>query len=183
MKYLLFIILLFTSSCASSKDFAERRSLMLLCNEEIGTSKNRHYHIPKRPTGRNSLKKPFNGVSVLFAPSDAAFGIRYEHGFGNSGVYGSISTGAYHFGQNTMDHVKVSAGSIWYVKPYSKVFQNTFSAGLNIHTYGGNEYFKKGLYPVSFDLGTGAIIGKRILTGFDFDVIKQEVQVRFGIKF
>lgn len=123
-----------------------------------------------------------NNLSILYAPTDARMGLRYDHQ-GKIGYYASASYGNYHFDEFYVeDHVKYSAGVSLYRwdRPGSYTF---LSFGLAYHQYGKyNITETKALNPFSFDIGAGALINKFII-GFAFDPNKLEGEIFTGFKF
>jgi hypothetical protein len=189
MKSLLLFSFLLLISCASAKkDFTERRSLMLLSNGEM--SKNKHFHPSSSVQQIHNMNfgfKPVNIVGAVFAPTDHAFGLSYANAINPTGVYCSVSYGAYRL-QNShiIPHLKAVAGIEYFCRPFTPTFQNTFNCGFSVHQFGKNksvwEYGNK-YFPISAEVGTGAIIKNRFVCGFNYDPFKKECAINFGIKF
>jgi hypothetical protein len=121
-------------------------------------------------------------LSILYAPTDARMGVRYDKQ-AKIGYYASASYGNYRYDEFYVeDHQKYSAGVSLYRgdRPGNYTF---LSFGLSYHDYGRyNITETKALKPVSFDIGAGALIGKFII-GFAFDPNKLEGEIFTGFKF
>ena len=134
-----------------------------------------------------------NGLSIIHAPQYAGFGLRYDYRFpgyyqhsNDWGYYVSADYGAYKWGRTTsINHLKVSGGIVYYTDSYGSNIQNLFFSGMNIHTYSGvnNDLGKRATYPVTFDLGTGVVIKKRLQIGFGYDFLKRDANVFLGWRF
>lgn len=127
------------------------------------------------------LSKGQSNLSILYAPTDARLGLRYDHQ-DKIGYYASASYGNYRFDEFYVeDHVKYSAGVSLY--HWDKRGSYTFlSFGMAYHQYGKyNITETKALKPISFDIGAGALINKFIIV-FDFDPNKWEGEIFTGFK-
>jgi hypothetical protein len=127
----------------------------------------------------------FHGSSLTYAPTDKGIGLRHEISFGKTGSYGSISKGSYILKDNSIikSHIKASFGIVRYCQSVFYDFRNTFSIGMNVHYYNGYEAFNPCLKKFSFEIGTGAIIIRKINIGFVYDPYTNQGQVHLGILF
>lgn len=128
-----------------------------------------------------------NTVSLIVSPTELnGIGLGYSY----KCIYISAARGTYNLPDNGYldDHYKLSAG---YVKQINvdrlSKFCNLYSVGLIYHLYGTAHYKTlelnpAELFPVSFEVGAGAGIG-RFLGMFRFDPLKWEASLSFGISF
>lgn len=117
-------------------------------------------------------------ISVLL--TDRHAGIRYDNNVG----YVSFLKGSYKM-PYIIEHYKVGIGAVKYFRAYDGNCQNYASVGLSAHKYTGDtrQMNKVSVFPVSIDLGFGAVMYRRYMLGFTADFIKREGCLNFGIRF
>jgi hypothetical protein len=128
-----------------------------------------------------------NTLSLLVSPSEAT-GVGLAYSF--KCIYISACRGTYKLpdGGWLDDHYKVSAGYV-YMETVDRIshLTNFYSAGVNYNFY-GHMYYKtlemnpNELFPVSFEIGAGAGVG-RVVGMFHFDPLKWEASISVGISF
>jgi hypothetical protein len=132
-----------------------------------------------------------NSISLIVSPAEeSGIGLKYSFHKKNFGSYLAISRGSYKLPDTGYleDHIKLSGGysRLVTLSRMSGTF-NLYSIGLSYHLYGQTFYktmqmSKSELFPVSFEIGAGAGIGR--LSGmFRFDPLKWECSIDFGISF
>lgn len=129
-------------------------------------------------------------VSLVYMRDDNAFGVRIDSRFTEkSALYGQVSYGEYNFGNGIYlrNHFRSSMGYSRYIETKSGIW-NTFSLGINFHTYGDYDYtiqelvVNRALWRISFEVGAGIKIN-RFGFGIFADPIKQEAGIYSGIYF
>jgi hypothetical protein len=130
-----------------------------------------------------------NILSISYAPSDNAPGLRFDRKIKNFGIYAASSKGNYTISEtaSVKDHVKFTAGFVKYCQnKTNQHFFNTFSLGISYHKYGKYQYLfdvvkDKTFNRISMEIGTGACINK-FNAGFTYDPFKKECMFYGGFR-
>jgi len=132
-------------------------------------------------------------ISFSFADNDFNIGGRYDHQFpkvpklgfyltGGLGHYNSVETGKW-------EHVRAATGVVRYVQNYAMdEFLTYYSIGVNGNFYeqetrGLKKPTKYMLRPFSFEFGTGFVVAERLVVGWTFDPLKNDVILNIGYRF
>jgi len=105
----------------------------------------------------------------------------------STGIYSSVAWGNYYIDEcrYIKNHIKLTAGITKYLLNKLNGHPLTYlSVGLNCNYYGDvlGDFNKRTLQPVSIDLGAGMRF-KRVMSGFQYDPIKHESILSFGVNF